>query len=439
MRRIGALVGALVLLPSFVVVFAQAVPERADAAGATLPSGFTLVDTPTGQAALNLTDYSWLPDGSLLTSGKDGTVTFVPAGGAPRIIGKVPGVRAKGDHGVLGFAPANDYSTTGHVYLTYDKGDPAGAGVGMVEQWTVSPASNPTTMTKLSTVLDGSTMSPTFAQTSLNHGVDQLTVAADGTLFVSVGDDSTNNGDINTLRAQDLDKPYGKILHLTPAGVGVSSNPFYQSASPRTWRSMIYAYGFRNPFRFDFDPKNGLLQLGDVGWDTTEEVDTVTPGMNGGWPCYEGADQTTFGSQPVCQSLYSAGTATPPIVTYPHNDAGASVTGGVHYTGASYPMEYRGAWFYGDYARNMIWTLTTNQAGRLVRGPETNGFGSNVGGPVAFQPGPGGDVTFGDIATGNVRRLVYASGNHAPAAAITDAQRPGHEDGELLRLGLQRP
>ncbi len=238
-------------------------------------------------------------------------------------------------------------------------------------------------------------------------------------MFVSVGDDSMNNGGPNSLRAQDVDLPYGKILHLTADGDGVPTNPFYQAAAPHTWRSMVYAYGFRNPFRFSIDARNGLLQLGDVGWNNTEEVDTVAAGMNGGWPCYEGTRHPdAFKTQQVCLSLYAAGTATPPIVTYEHAGTGASVTGGVQYNGASYPMAYDGAWFYGDYARGMIWTLTTDQTGQLVRGPEASGFGSNVGGPVAFQPGPGGDITFADISTGNVRRLVYASGNHEPAAAI---------------------
>ncbi len=377
------------------------------------------MDTATGQAAFNLTDYTWLPDGALLTSGKDGTVTFVPPGGSPRVIGHVPGVRANGDHGMLGFAAANDYATTGRVYITYDSGDPNGTGFGMVEEWAALPAASPTTFTKSRTLIDGSAMTPAFAQTTINHGVDEVTVAQDGTLFVSVGDDAMNNGGPNSLRAQDLDLPYGKILHLTADGDGVSTNPFYDAAAPHSWRSMVYAYGFRNPFRFSIDARNGLLQLGDVGWNQTEEVDTVAAGMNGGWPCYEGTRHPdAFKTQQACLSLYAAGTATPPIVTYEHAGSGASVTGGVQYNGAGYPMAYRGAWFYGDYARGMLWTLTTDETGHLQRAPETAGFGSNVGGPVAFQPGPGGDITYADISTGNVRRLVYATGNHAPSADI---------------------
>src|SRR5215213_7423379 len=128
MRRSGPMALIVALLLSL-VQFGGASP----AAALTLPAGFKLVDYPTGQAAYNLTNFAWLDDGGLLTSGKDGKITFVPAGGGPRVLATIPSVRAVGDHGVLGFALANDYPTTGRVYLTYDKGDPDATGYGMVE------------------------------------------------------------------------------------------------------------------------------------------------------------------------------------------------------------------------------------------------------------------------------------------------------------------
>ena len=67
----------------------------------------------------------------------------MPPGGTPRVVTKVPGVRDRGDHGMLGLALSNDYATTGHVYLTYDKGSVTGTGFGMVEEWTASPPREP--------------------------------------------------------------------------------------------------------------------------------------------------------------------------------------------------------------------------------------------------------------------------------------------------------
>ena len=108
MRRSGPFAVVFVLLVGL-VQFTGAPP----AAALTLPAGYKLVDYATGQAAYNLTNFAWLDDGGLLTSGKDGTITFVPVGGRPRVLTTVPSVRATGDHGLLGLALANDSREAG--------------------------------------------------------------------------------------------------------------------------------------------------------------------------------------------------------------------------------------------------------------------------------------------------------------------------------------
>src|SRR4051794_24711281 len=177
MRRLGILAAALVLglLSLLGTGPASAAPK--------LPAGFSLVSYKTGQAQYNLTNFVWLGDADLLTIGKDGTVTFVPNGGNPRKLAKVPKVRAVDDHGLLGIALANDYASTGHVYLSYDKGDPKGTGYGMLEEWRAWPAAEPTSFTKVRAVVDGSTMSPKLAQVGTTHGINTVLVAPDDTLY----------------------------------------------------------------------------------------------------------------------------------------------------------------------------------------------------------------------------------------------------------------
>ena len=418
MRRTAMGAALALIAATFQLVVADPVPAL------VVPPAFQLVDYPTGQAPNTITDYAWLDNGALLSIGKDGTVAFVPPGGPARVVTKVANVRAIGDHGMLGLALANDYATTGHLYLGYDKGSTTGIGVGMVEEWTASPAGNPTSLTRSRVVLDGSLGPTTLAQTSHNHGIDSVVVAPDNTLFITMGDDSPPVGDPNSLRAQDTTLPYGKVLHLTPDGKGVPSNPLYSAGDPTSWRSRVYAYGLRNPFRLTLDPRTGTPYVGDVGWNTTEEINALVPGTNGGWPCYEGSAQTTYSSYAVCQTLYAAASAQPPLWSYEHAGAGASLTAGMFYTGTSYPASYSGSLFFGDYVRRQLWTLATDTSGHLTRVPETDGFATDAGGPVAFHAGPNGDVTYADILTGNVRRLVYGAGNRPPVARFTTTTDP---------------
>ena len=50
----------------------------------------------------------------------------------------------------------------------------------------------------------------------------------------------------------------------------------------------IYAYGFRNPYRFGFDKLTGALIVPDVGQDFVEEINIVHKGRNYGWNIKEG-------------------------------------------------------------------------------------------------------------------------------------------------------
>ncbi|MCJ8166747.1 PQQ-dependent sugar dehydrogenase [Pontibacter sp. E15-1] len=50
----------------------------------------------------------------------------------------------------------------------------------------------------------------------------------------------------------------------------------------------IYAFGFRNPYRYSFDRQTGMLVLGDAGQALYEEIDVVTKGGNYGWNIKEG-------------------------------------------------------------------------------------------------------------------------------------------------------
>jgi glucose/arabinose dehydrogenase len=159
---------------------------------------------------------------------------------------------------------------------------------------------------------------------------------------------------------QDLQLLLGKMLRLDvdrrDSGLPYAippGNPFRDAPHAR---AEIWALGFREPWRFSFDPKTGELWVGDVGQDRVEEIALVRRGENHGWNVYEGFE-------PFSNRRRLAGaTYTPPVFAYKRR-YGNSVTGGYVYRGDARSSFY-GVYVFGDYTSKRIWGLRQN-GGRL--------------------------------------------------------------------------
>jgi glucose/arabinose dehydrogenase len=179
------------------------------------------------------------------------------------------------------------------------------------------------------------------------HYAGQLQFGPDGFLYISIGDggpqeDPNGNG-------QSLSTFWGKILRIDPNPSRTAAyriprgNPFAGLAGARP---EIWAYGLRNPWRFSFDSSTGDLAIGDVGYNTTEEVDFAPhatgggAGANFGWNCYEGRQSTTFGS---C----SAPGHVPPVLEIPHSTGFCAIMGGYVVRDRSLPSLW-GRYVYAD-------------------------------------------------------------------------------------------
>jgi glucose/arabinose dehydrogenase len=402
-----------VLLVLALLVTATSVLPRGQAAAApSLPAGFAVQDLPSGQSEL-LTDVAFAPDGSWFTTGKNGRVAWVSADGRPRTLTTLDVVTEQ-DLGLTGLAVASDYVTSRQIYTarTLTAG---GARILRLSAWTVAGSPEPTALTAERVIWDLSADSDVHAMTG-------LVPASDGSLWVTVGDAADFRFvDPLAVRALDVNDGHGKVLHILPDGRGVPSNPYYDAADPSSWRSMVYASGFRSPFRMSLDPASGAPIVGDVGWNSWEEVNLIRPGASYGWPCWEGATRTPgYADLPGCQGVGNAA----PLYTYPHGPAGTCVVGGIVYTAASYPEQYRGAYFFGDYASQRVYTMRFDAQGKVTREPEPAGFGAGSGVPVAFAAAPNGDVVYADIGSSVLKRLVYVPGNRAPTAKITLSTDP---------------
>jgi glucose/arabinose dehydrogenase len=416
-RRIVALGAGVLALAGLLTV--SGAPTAVGAP--TAPPGFVFRNIPTGLSLGEfMTDFALLPDGGLISVIKAGKVYWATADGSDHRLLATLTVQTSQDLGLIGVSISPGFRTDHKLYTA--RAVPAtGPGTGTygkfrLSSWTVTVDADgkPTGLASERALFEASADNNA-------HGLTTVLPAEDGTLWVSIGDNSSyTQVDPLALRALNLDDPHGKILHLNPDGSGVVTNPYYQPGAPGSTRSKVWASGFRSPFRLSLHPVSGLPVVGDVGWNEHEEVDLVQRGGSYGWPCWEGSFHTPgYRELPGCAGVSS----NMPIYDYPRS-LGNSVTGGVIYTGTSYPEQYRGAYFFADFAANVMWTMTFDDQGRLTRAPENPPFSADMGGPIKFATTPNGDILYGSLHNGVVRRLVWEPGNNAPTADLQTTQDP---------------
>lgn len=315
----------------------------------TVPTGFTTTNIggtwtePVG-VAFNKTGsklFVWEKGGKVYLLNRVGTTSSYTRQTTP-LLDISPEVGNWRDHGLLGFALDPNFETNGLFYVLYvvdrhylmnfgtgsysaTTDDYFKATIGRVTRYKTK-ISGTNTIADLTTrtILIGETKSTGIPVLHESHGVGSLVFAADGTLLVSAGDagsyNTTDAGslaetyysqaltdgiiraneNVGSYRSQMINSLNGKIMRIDPTnGNGVSSNPFYQSASPRSAQSRMWAMGFRNPFRFSMKPNTGStnpatgdlgeIYVGDVGWDKYEELNVVkAAATNCGWPLFEG-------------------------------------------------------------------------------------------------------------------------------------------------------
>lgn len=226
-----------------------------------------------------------------------------------------------------------------------------------------------------------------------NHNGGYISFGNDGLLYIAFGDggsggDPRNNG-------QNLGTLAGKILRLdvnSPGGYKIpQDNPFVGRAGAR---AEIYAYGLRNPWRFQFDRATGDLWAGDVGQDRFEEVNKIEKGGNYGWKVKEG--NSCFENNPGCGTV----NVIDPVVIY-GRDQGASITGGFVYRGNLVPS-LKGVYVFGDFMSGNIWGLFPDQNGKLQQ-KLLIATGFNI---PAFGQDSDGEMYVLEYGRGYIHRLV---------------------------------
>ena len=275
-----------------------------------------------------------------------------------------------GEKGLLGFAFAPSFASTGVFFLDYTRGGPLCTQIA-------SFTSNGTVADKASEVVILE-----VAQPFDNHNGGQLAFGPDGDLYIGMGDGGSGGDPMRN--GQNKNVLLAKLLRIDVSDRTrykiPSDNPFAAGGG----RGEIWAYGLRNPWRFSFDTGTGLLWLADVGQDAYEEIDIVSRGANFGWNIMEATH---------CYNASSCSTSglTLPVAEYPHS-VGCSVTGGFVDRGAA--PDLRGVYLFGDYCSGRIWGM------RLANG--------QIVGPVQIATSGFSIGSFAQDRAGEVYVLQYA-------------------------------
>jgi uncharacterized repeat protein (TIGR03806 family) len=335
-------------------------------------------------------------------------------------------VRTEIEGGLLGLAFHPDYPNTPEIFLSYTEELPGSNMRSVISRFILDDIANPGAGTEEQVIV-------LLDQDSDSHNGGDIAFGADGYLYIGFGDGG-GAGDPRD-RAQDTTRLLGSMLRIDVTGPGVSfpgnpydipsSNPFFGNAECGPGANAnacpeIYAWGFRNPWRWSFDPPTGDLWLGDVGQGTWEEIERVELGGKYGWRCREGAnDFNTDG----CGTGF-----TDPVFDYPRSE-GQSVTGGFVYRGSAIPALI-GRYVFADFRAGRIWALQSDGQGGFV----SDLLIETTFGPTSFGVDQAGELYFTDINNSRLRKIV-PSGSGTPDSIPTLLSDTGCTDpGDVTQL-----
>ncbi|KAB2342408.1 PQQ-dependent sugar dehydrogenase [Actinomadura rudentiformis] len=261
-------------------------PTAADSAQpSSSPTGTARPGEP--QAIVKNRKVTWglafLPGGdALVTERESAKLLRVTPKGRVTEIGKIPGVSAAGEGGLLGVAVSPGYETDKFVYVYFTaRSDnriarfPYEDGIGRLQ------------------------MLVTGIPKGDYHNGGRLAFGPDRMLYASTGEAGREN------LSQDKKSLGGKILRMTPAGDPAPGNPF---------GTLVWTYGHRNVQGLAWDPQ-GRMFATEFGQDRFDEINQIVKGRNYGWPDVEGmgGDEVRF-KRPVL--TWTPSEASPSGLTY---------------------------------------------------------------------------------------------------------------------------
>lgn len=442
------------------------------------------------------------PDGRIFFNELDGKLRLLDP--SSKEVREVAGfeVYTEQESGLLGFALDPAFAENGHIFIQWSPKDFDGQ---VLSRYTIRDD-----------VLDHGTQKELMRwpvqRRECCHHAGAIRFGPEGNLYISTGDNTSpfQSDGFTPIDERDDRYPFdaqksssntndlrGKILCIRPEADGTYSIPEGNLFKPGTEGTLpeIYAMGFRNPWRFSIDPKNGIMYLGDVGPDAGSDKDERGPrGFDTfnqirepgfyGWPYVRGSEayekfdfeksarvRTYEKQKPINDSPNNTGLrelppVAPPMIWYAHHksdehpELGAggrtACAGPVFYydpnfeeTGG-FPKHFDGAVLLYDWQRPfVVWARMEGDAefaglekfsesARVAQGDEDGSGRFQIKRPVDAFFGPDGCLyfmdygeTWGPNEDARIFKVSYQRGNLSPIAKASASVTAGREPLEV--------
>ena len=338
----ATLTAAIVITVSFLI----ATTSRGETTAFASSAGKLDVQTVASDL-VNPWALAFLPDGRMLVTERPGRMRIVtPQGQLSPPLKGVPTVWASGQGGLLDVIADRGFAQNNNVYFCYSERSGSGGRTAVARAKLVDGPTPGLDDVRVIFRQDG-------PLSSGNHYGCRIVQAADGNLFVTLGDHFSFRD-----QAQNLGNHLGKLIRIAPDGSVPNDNPFVgrDGAKPEIW-----SYGHRNPQSLATNPANGELWEIEHGPRGGDEVNIIGKGKNYGWPVIGfGID---YSGAKIHEATAKDGMEQPIKAWVPS----IAPSGMAFYTGELFPA-WRGSLFTGALAGQMLVRLSLQ--GNAVTGEE---------------------------------------------------------------------
>lgn len=377
-------------LPALVVALATlSLGSAAARAEVSLPKGFALEVVAGPEIVNEPMELTFARDGSAWVTGRTGDLWRIDtASRSSHRVGRVE-TDISGDRGLHGVALHPDFPQTPHVFLSYHADHHAPSQYrARIVRYTVKGEGAKAELDPSSEV---TLLEWVGDQAGQHVGGGLLAHPTERVLYVTTGENNQNANlrkycDDPENKAQSLRDLRGKVLRMNFDGTVPTNNPFAKTLDAQ---ALIYTRGHRQPWSLAYDAPTGLILVAENGGDLADdydEINSIVPGANFGWPRVFGEGWSTSTRSNRVDGFTS------PWFAYKRNNS-ASCVGAVIYrpsaTGTGYPAKYHGALFYADFARKSVRSAMVNAT--TGRPGESEAFLQGLtAGPLALRLGPDG-------------------------------------------------